>query len=71
MQDRSGDAQAELAAAKAQAAREVAAAQRAAGRAKAAAAELAEDLETARDEAESATAANQARPRGSLRMPVC
>lgn len=63
-QDRSGEAQAELAAARAQAAREVAAAQRAAGRAKAAAAELAEDLEAARDEAERAVAAHQARHSG-------
>ena len=69
-QDRSGEAQAELGAAKAQAAREVAAAQRAAGRAKAAAAELAEDLEAARDEAEGAVAARQARPFTMLHMPA-
>ena len=70
-QDRSGEAQAELAAATAQAAREVAAAQRAAGRAKAAAAELAEDMEAARDEAESATAERQARRTGSWSVGVC
>lgn len=59
-QDRTGEAQAELAGVKAQAATEVAAAQRAAGRAKAAAAELAEDLEAARDEAEREAVLRQA-----------
>ena len=59
-QDRTGEAQAELAGVKAQAAAEVAAAQRAAGRAKAAAAELAEDLEAARDEAEREAVLRQA-----------